>query len=339
MVTDINLGTRAGYRYNVSGSISRASNDNITGDGTTTAPVIIRGYASSITDGWQGYSSDGRLNTSNFASITYTGGNGLLTANSDYLQLECLNLTTSRNGASVTMSSSGSRVIRCKIENSGTGASGLCAGPLFAFESWFIMSGASGGLYAINLGTGGKIYGCRVKVTQAIPAISIGSACTVTKCVIEGSGGVGIAQTTGGTGALISDNTIYDCDGDGVDINSSVTGMVMIVNNTITDVGGYAIDSNASTVTGLFSYNRTRVHTLGQYNGSADWHSAGDQGDVTTGGAASTDYVDAANGDLMPVATSPMINSGVLKYNNIGALGRDQSVSSGSTQTAYAFAE
>jgi hypothetical protein len=77
MITDINAGSKAGNRYNVikgAGAIARTTTtDTISGSGSATSPIIIRGYNSGITDGFQGRAaSGGALVTTNMPVITYT---------------------------------------------------------------------------------------------------------------------------------------------------------------------------------------------------------------------------------------------------------------------------
>lgn len=54
MIADINAGNGAGIRYNHKGNVTRAASDTISAGGTVGSPCIIRGYTTTIGDGYRG---------------------------------------------------------------------------------------------------------------------------------------------------------------------------------------------------------------------------------------------------------------------------------------------
>jgi len=91
-------GGSAGIRYNVKGAVSRTTTtQTISGGGTATSPLVIRGYTTTIGDGYLGRTNgSGPLITTNMPGISYT--TGTLTVSATLTIIESLNITGARNG-------------------------------------------------------------------------------------------------------------------------------------------------------------------------------------------------------------------------------------------------
>jgi hypothetical protein len=165
MVTDINAGGKAGNRYNVKGTISRTTTtDTITGDGTATSPIIIRGYSSVIGDGYQGRSgSNGALVTTNLPAITYTTGR-LNASGADFIIWESLSISGAPSNP-LLMIGADCAVTRCVIVNSSTNASAIgltLAARAVVIDNDISLTGGSGGSAAINSSTSARILANRI---------------------------------------------------------------------------------------------------------------------------------------------------------------------------------
>lgn len=334
----------AGDRFNIIGTISSrtTTTDTFVNGGSSTSPVVIRGWKSDDTSPYAGRTNgNGALITTDYPTITYTTGR--MNCTGTFIVIENLVVTGAPNSGTVTIAND-SVVLRSAITNSGTGASAValnCASTgALVFDNDVTMSGASGGSVAISATSLCNVDSNRITVTQAIPAISCNNSAVVYGNTIYSSGGVAISMQTTTGRPWIRNNTIYGCSSDGVDIITGTTALQRIIGNMVTDNGGYAVDFNSSSVAGFVAYNRTRDNTSGAYNLATDWVAATSYGNVTTDtGGASTDYVNAGSGDLNLISGSPATSVGIPRYSSIGALQRDQTGSAGSSQHAYAFSD
>lgn len=331
MVTNINAGGAAGNRYNVQndGTYSRTTTtDTITGSGSSTSPIIIRGYSSTITDGYQGRSLSGAgpLVDTNMPFISYTTGR--LNISGSWVIVESIRIETANNGISFS-GGSDSAITRCSVSNSSTGASAMC---IFVSLRSIIydcdanLTGASGGSSAINTSSNGvSADSCRVAVVSSAPGISCSAFSVVINNLIFTSGGAGISMTSTSGAPYIKNNTIVGCAGDGIDIITGTTGLQRIIGNMITDNGGYGIDFNNVAVAAFVSNTRFRDNTGGETNLGTDWVAATNYGSVTTDtGGASTDYVDQPGGDYRLIAGSPATSASIPASASMGAYQRDQ---------------
>lgn len=323
MVTDINAGGKAGNRYNYKGSVSRTtSSDTITGDGTSTSPIIIRGYATTIGDGFQGRSSgNGALVTTNMPTVTYTTGR-LIASAADWVIYESLNISGAPSNAVVTLGTMGA-CKSCVITNSSTNAAavGISANSnSIILDNDVTLSGASGGSAAISVAsTDARIIANRIKGGPAI-GISIGFRSAAIDNLIYACAGVGIAITATGATSVIYGNTIVGGSGDGIDVVTGTTVLQCIVNNCITDNGGYGIDGVSAGNAIFAAYQRTRDNTSGADNLATDWLAATKYGQVTTDtGGPETDYTNSGSFDYTLITTSPAFRAGWWSYRNIGA--------------------
>lgn len=335
MIADINAGSKAGNRYNYTGDLARGANsDTISGAGTSTSPIVIRGYLSSIGDGYQGRTNgNAGLIPANMPAISYTGLNGL-TVSGNYIVVESLSISGTKNGALVSFSGVDNTIRACKIVNTTTGASGQA----FAIPSGnyqiaqncdiaLANGGNAGDVAVVIASTGGGVYGCRI--TSSKHGVSTSGNGIIANNMIYNCGSIGITNAASTSGPYIIHNTITGCTADAIGIPAGNTGRTLIINNCLTDNGGWGINTSGAMV--ILANNRTRDNSSGAITGSDDWVAASNWGAVTTDtGGPETDYVNASITDYRLISTSPAKATGIPLYSDIGALQRQESVSGGS---------
>lgn len=329
MVTDINAGGKAGNRYNFKGSVARTTNtDTVTGDGSSTSPIIIRGYTTTIGDGFQGRTSgNGALVTTNMPTVTYTTGrfNG---SGADWILYETINFSGAPSAGVLTVGAS-SAVKSCVVGNSSTNAAAVGITTNLGsviFDNDVTLSGASGGAAAISVtGNEVRVIANRVRGGPAVGILVTGRA-TILDNLVYACTGVGIAVTNTAAYFCIYGNTIVGGTTDGIDVVTGTTVFQCALNNMITDNGGYGIDGVSAANAIFAAYNRTRDNTSGADNLATDWLAATKYGQVTTDtGGAETDYVNAGSNDYTLVSGSPAKGAGWWPYRDIGALQRQES--------------
>lgn len=334
MVTDINAGSKAGNRYNVikgAGAIARTTTtDTISGSGSSTSPIIIRGYTTTITDGYQGRTSNNAaLITTTFAVVTYTTGR--LSITGSWIITECLDITSAASAATLTGSPNGA-VTRCKATNSGTNGSAAgitTSSNTIVYDNDAFMTGASGGNAAIVGAAGARVACNRVTATACIGITTPNGVAVVVDNLIYACGGIGISKISTGSISFIHGNTVVGGGGDGIDIVTGSTVLDMITNNMITDNTGNGIDGVSAANAIFASHNRTRDNSAAD-NSATDWLAATKYSQVTTDtGGASTDYTNTAGADYTLISASPAKGVGLFNFRDIGALQRQEPSSGG----------
>lgn len=332
MITDINAGGKAGNRYNVirgGGAIARTTTtDTVSGSGTSTSPIIIRGYLTVITDGFQGRISSGPLVTTNFCQITYT--TGVLNITGSWVVCECLDVAGARSGVQLAVSPNGG-LTRSKVVNSSTNAAAQAitvATSAVVIDNDLALTGASGGSAAITAATAsGRILGNRINGGPAM-GVNVSSNVSVVDNLIYSSTGIGISVSATGAAPLIYGNTIVQGGGDGIDIITGTTVLQCVVNNMITDNTGNGIDGVSAANAIFASHNRTRDNGAAD-NSATDWLAATKYSHVTTDtGSITTDYVDPGSTNYQLISTSPAKGVGHFNYRDIGAYQRQESTGS-----------
>lgn len=324
MVTAINGGSHAGYRYNVKqGTYSLSATSTITGDGTTTAPCIIRGYKTTIGDATPGRTTGGALDTSNMPTIAFGATYAMAISGADYLVFEGLKFTgdnpgyffnvgnhttfvncsiTVVNGGSgypLLFNNTGSGAIDCDVDTDGTAA-------------------------AIYLGTSTSFaIGCRVRASgSGGDGIYCDGSSLVAHNTVWGCGGEGILLDSTGSNPWIVFNTVQGCAGSGIKTQNTTTANQRFIGNHLTDNGAYGIDFQTSTIAKILTHNRTRDNTSGAINGGGDWATGTSIRHVTTdNGTASSDYTASGSQDFSLLSTAAGFQVGPGWKNNIGACG------------------
>lgn len=328
MVTQINglgAGGGAGRRYNVKGShTGRGASDTISVGGTTTAPLVIRGYASTIGDATVARSSGGALDTTNMPDIGYNSGFRLIISGT-YTVVEALDIAGNVSAYLLDLTATGGAATNCRAVNSSTNASSggirIQGTTRCRVVNCDAETGASGGNAAIRMDTTtGYIVGCRATSPGAVGINVQGGSAVVGNTVHDcGTDGISIAS---GAGTPIINNTVYGCAGDGIDVAAANPADLTFVGNHVTDNGGYGFNMNGATCGVFAAHNRTRDNTSGATSGGADWFAGTSIRHVTTDtGGPSTDYTDTTTDDYSLIAAAPGISGNVGYLCDIGANG------------------
>ena len=346
MVTQINGGSAAGTRFNIKadGTYTRGATDTITGSGSATSPIILRGYSSTIGDGYQGRSNEiGALTTTNMPSIVYSS-TYRWSNTGDWFIFESLNISGDAANT-VWQTDADSIMLHCKVTNSNTNAAARCiavGNRSVAVNNDISLTSASGGDAAIDAsGAASKIFGNLLKVTTSTTANVIKTAASTNvlhNIFVGGNHGVAITSTT--SSPLIAGNTFIGAARDAINVVTGSTILNTFWNNLITDNTGDGIDmvSTGNAVAHFFNRFRDNANSLAN---AGDWSTAtgwGDDDDGTTGDT-STDYENYGSGDYRIKSTSPATNAGFPENSSIGAYQRSQSGAGGSSASAHTFVQ
>lgn len=312
----------AGDRVNFKGSHSLASSASFTSAGTATSPIIIRGYGTTIGDGYQGRANvNGALITTNFATFVCGASNTFTPSN--FMVLECVALTSSRNGSPLGSFSYGG-FLRCAVENNGTGSSASAlavAANCFAVDCDATLSGASGGAAAMTVSTAFAI-GCRADGGPANACNMTGAGSCVIHCTFYSAGGDAIQYTSASTNGLVCGCTLVGATSDGFHQITGPTRTTVLVNNLIVDNGAYGIYSVDAGAAIVAVGNRIARNATDATSGATDWLAAFAGLNNTTSATQANEFPGYGSDDFRLGATSPARQSGFPLYLDIGALQR-----------------
>jgi len=314
----------AGNRLNVKNDGVYTINSTITPTnvGSETSPIFIRGYNSTIGDGWGFRTNGGKLDTSNMPEIKCNVSSGTMINGSSKGRwvYESIKFTRNSGKAEEALRTTYGIIINCSFEDINAITNLYC----HTLNCDFYLSSTSASTPAINIDS---------------------SRNTLYECRISNSNGDGI--TSDGVHVAISNCLIHDCSGRGIYFSSPNQLYYTNVNNcTIANCVGaaieFAIDSqdhrplvaeynmltgcaypfrNLDTIraqTVISHRNRIRC-TNGNQNLNDDWYDASQDITIDSGGGDSQDYIDAANGDYRLRSNSPAVNQGSFDWNDIGA--------------------
>jgi hypothetical protein len=340
MTTGGSFAAAPGDRFNVKldGTFARAgTTDTWSNGGSATSPVIVRGYATTPGDGYQGRTNtNGPLITTNFPVITYT--TGVLSLSGSFILLETLKVTSTRNGSAVGTSGTDCMLRACDLSNATTGSSGNVFSAtgrcLLSNCDFALTNGGNNGTDAVTFSTqGSRIWFCRVK-SSAVGITNAANSLTIDACTIFACTSHGINLTGTGAYTNILGNTIVSNGGDAIRVVTGTTVTHHIWNNCITDNTGAAVNAISTGNSVVLGYNRYRDNAGGNIVSGGDWTTVTDYGAVTTDtGGPETDYVNAAGNDYRLIATSPAVAAGIPASASIGALQRPASASTGTAAT------
>ena len=328
-------GASPGNRINIKkGTYTRASQDLFTADGTTTAPIVWRGYNSSIgdLDGIGRDSGNGLLTTINFPAISYDAGYRANSSGANYNIFQCLKITGNYDGPLITMGNV-SFIENCSVNNASTNAAATAITLQYAacasVNCDAITSGASGSLAAILLvGAYTTAYGCRIKSKAAgIYVSGSRNGVVISNNVIDdvATWGIDLSEITGVSYCVrVFGNTIYSAGSGGIlGPNAAMTAPSLYLDNHVTDCTGYAFDSaykSTAEVPAIFACNRTRDNSSGPIDGHDDWASTALNHQTTDTGGPETDYANAGSGDFNLISGAPGRGKSSMPYRDIGAV-------------------
>lgn len=333
----------AGDRVNVkAGTYTRTASDTITVDGTPASPIIWRGYNSSIgdLDNVGRTSSNQALITTNFPVIAYDATYRWIGSDHDYAVIENIKFTGTV-AAQLVYTGLNNVVRRCHIDNASTHANATCLqsgdpGCVY-LDCDLYLSGGSGTNAAIDCENAyTRIMDCRILAAPAIGIEVRTGYCVIINCIIDSAGtnAIDVTTTTAGTQMpTIYGCTIYNTTGNTYNVgNAAYTNLTAIL-NTLVNTAGYFMDSAYQATANLavvLSHNRN-ISTNNK-RGFADWVSGTNWSEVTT---ANGDFTNAAGEDFTLTSDSPAKGVGVMPFQDIGALQREESASSGAILSGF----
>lgn len=333
MVTDLNT-PRVGYRYNVKqGTYSLSATTTLTGDGTTTSPNVIRGYATNIGDATLGRLANGQLDTSKMPTLEYGSTFRLNASGADHIILEALIVTaTASNVGGISLSNT-AFCVNCHVTNNGTsGTFGIEGGQITSEVNCCDVYVPAGGASSVGINAAGGVRNCRVKCNDGAGMRANDSTNIIGNTIYECERGINV--TSGRTD--IANNTIHGCTGDGIRVNSN-TSVSRIDGNHITSNGGWGINFVTSTSAKFLTNNRFRNNTSGTITGDGDFGIATNQLNYTAGTSDDTeDYNDPTNDTYALKSTAVGYQKGLANLSNIGANGTPAS-SGGGGAKSYSF--
>lgn len=323
MMSSTGTGGR-GIRYNIKadGTYTRAAADSL-GSGTTgtqALPIVLRGYKTTIGDGWLGRTSNnGPLVTTNMPLINYTTTGGLFYG-LKYALLESLRFTgICDSGSSLVDLESQTNIFACSITNTATSsdkATLRIREGAVAFEcdiTHASTSGASGGSALYVDANSCKVDSCRIISANAnFHGVRLERNTTLVHCLIKGAGG---SRGLNAEGDSYRNSHIRNCtitnwqDGFYTDAGQQ-DDPPFIHGCMITDNSGWGINLNNSTASyTLFGANRFRDNVSGNIRNEAtmNWLDVGRfYSQVTTDtGSATSDYTNPSGNDYSLISTSP----------------------------------
>lgn len=322
-VTAFNAVSTGGIRFNLKqDTYTGLSTMTLTGDGTATSPIIIRGYKTTIGDATRGRTSLGVLDTSNMPHLQFNSNNFFDANGANFLIVEAVKITTG-NTSRIGRLGASSEWIGCDVNNTSSG-DGLEGNEPTSVVQCDVTIASTTGAHGINMA--GTIVGCRVKgpPTAGTGIRLSGANYPCSENVIIGFT-TGIDKITAAARNRIANNTIVNCGGNGITIVNTSTIWFGIESNHITGCGGYGIQLNTPACPFTLLNNRMRDNNGGgsglNIGGGGDWMTAGQQRDVVSDDSDADDFVDSGSNDFSLKTTAAAYHRGLAYLTNIGANG------------------
>lgn len=307
----------AGSRVNIKAGSYSVGTTTLPSSGTYDAPIVLRGYSSTIGDlDNQGRSADGTLDTTNMPDIAITG----LWTPSPYCILQSLDISGALSSALIGSTSADYwGMVCCRVVNSQNNSSASCVqgDDSCSFVNCDLSCTGASHTWVIDFDNYCLLHGCRVAATlDTATVIQTASLSCFVSCCIFGAGNTSIGIKNTGSQTYVIDTSFYNC---GIAIqtpNGAVSGLFVVANCHITDCGKYIDNLYAATANHSFieAWNRTRDNTTprtGIESACLVKEVTTDDGDYTT------DYVSETN--LRLLATAAGASVGMMPYTDIGA--------------------
>lgn len=294
--------------------------------GTVSNPAIIRGYASTTGDGYQGRDSNGNLITTNMPYIGYQNGVSFdIGSAANYVVIDSVRIQTSGTGASAPFNWTGQGVlvINSVLENvlATTGIMVSLSGYSSLVNCDVHNRLASSGSPTISVNSAGDVIGCRVSSVygSGIGIRFLGATSTTSKGVTVSDNviynvldAIYLANTQNAH-TVVHGNTIVRCSGAGLKLSGTPAIPILLSNNHITD-SSIGVD-NASARPIYHMANRLRGIRLSD-NGTP-WLAIQP---VTNGSGTSTDFVDYNNNNYRLIDSAPGRRTSIIDNRDIGGL-------------------
>jgi len=313
----------AGYVFNIlNGTYSFGSSSlTISSFGTSTSPLVIRGYNTTIGDGYQGRTSGwGSLVTTSMPTWQWT--NSVLVLSGAFVILEALKITNTVANFStmVTISGADSFLKSCLINtNHLTNGISITTGGSSGIQDCDII--ATSATNGVTVSGAGGCYALGCRVIAGTNCFNLGQfSITLFNNLLYG-GSIGVLVGNNSTVALYN-NTIAGFSSHAIDVTGA-SNLIQIFGNMITDNSGYAINSASGKLVfhgNNYCRNNNPSGSYVDFNGVSDllsYQDSGVYGNVhQANGTAFGDYTAKTSGNYTIAATSPALtmNSAGLTY-------------------------
>lgn len=300
----------AGDRINIQSDGAYSIGATTFGAGTFAAPIIWRGYDTTIGDlDDLGRNANGTLNTTGMPAITITSGWTM----GIYVVVQNLNVTGALSTRLIGDKLKDNwGMISCRIENTQNNAAAKAIegdNHIKLINCDFICSGAAHGI-VVDMDASSKIHGCRFVGTASSVLLRV-----TTNAIVLGSvfiktgtlGGSGIhidAIIVGGSDPVIYANTFYNLTDGILSTATHTAGNIITIHNHATDCTKFI--NNTTNITCYDIQNRTRDNTTP--SSTVELITAG--AITTDTGGSETDYLDDVSGDFHLITTAPGYNAG-----------------------------
>lgn len=313
----------AGHRVNVkSGAYAYTLGAFTMGPGTVVLPCLYRGYKTTPGDlDAQGRNTDGTLNTTDFPTLSATGG--IITPNT-FSFFQNFVISASLNSAIFLSGSVDSwGLVNCSVTNSNAVGAGACiaADDLISLINCdFYCTGAAHG-NLVDCDDFARVIGCTFRPTVDTAICVTCNHGTFYRNVFIGVGGTGIGVATqvltGIFSTIFVDNTFYNLGTAIQSPNGAQSGPPFIsIDNMVTDCNKYLVSLHAAGQTYIESNLRTRDNATPR----TLWVEVTSGKEVTTDtGGPESDYASVTTGDLQLIPSSPARLAGMMPKSDCGA--------------------
>lgn len=318
----------AGTRVNIKTGTYNSGTVTLPASGSSSAPIILRGYSSSIGDlDAQGRDDDSLLNTTNMPDFTLTGK----WTPSPNCYLQNLDITGNINDYLIGSTAADNwGLISCRVINTNTGASAAaiqgddyvcCINCDVSCTGTSHVAVIDGDNYCL-------IYGCRIKGSNTSGTLLSMQFAVVSDTIFIGPGGTSVgwdildgATPYHGLRTPAFHCTFYNL---GIAIRMpelQPASPVPILDCHITDCAKVLDNYNASNAVTIEGNNRTRDNTTPRTGIEPIIFNE----IITDTGGPATDYIDASSDDFRLIYTAPGKNAGMMPFMDCGALQRSES--------------